>query len=84
MLSRASAIEGGFTKRKTIVPTLVIATGLYGVEGARTSAQALHALDTAVLKCVWGPSRGSRAKEVVLHLLLPGHRIAASLYVPYT
>ena len=84
MLSRASAIEGGFTKRKTIVSTLVIATGLYGVEGARTSTQVLHALDTAVLKCIWGPSRGSRAKEVVLHLLLPGHRLAASLYVPYT
>ena len=84
MLSRASAIEGGFTRRKTVVSTLVIATGLYGVEGARTSAQMLQALDTAVMKCIWAPSKGSRAKEVVLHLLLPGHRVAASLYVPYT
>ena len=46
--------------------------------------QTLLALDTAVLKCIWGPSTGSRAKELVLHLLLPGHRLAASLYVPYT
>ena len=48
------------------------------------SQRMLQALDTAVLKCIWGPSRGSCAKEVVLHLLLPGHQLVASLYVPYT
>ena len=84
MLSRAGTIERGFTRRKTIISTLVITTGLYGTEGARVSMQMLHALDTAVLKCIWGHSKGSRAKEIILHLLLPGHRIAASMHVPYT
>ena len=35
------------------------------------------------MTAIWGPSRPCRAKEVVFALLLPGHRVAPSMVVPY-
>ena len=83
MLKRAAAIEGGFTLKATLVSSLIIAAGLYGVALARTNVKAMEALETAVMNCIWGPSRGCRAKEIIFNLLLPGHLMAPTLYVPY-
>ena len=35
------------------------------------------------MTAIWGPSRPCRAKEVVFALLLPGHRVAPSMAIPY-
>ena len=43
----------------------------------------MMALETAVMNCIWGPPRGCRAKEIIFNLLLPGHLMAPTLYVPY-
>ena len=83
MLKRAVQVEGGFTKRAMLISSLIIASGLYGVAAARTNPKSMLALETAVMNCVWGTSKTTRAKEVVFNLLLPGHRMAPTLYVPY-
>ena len=83
ILQRASLLEGGFTLRSTLISSLVILAGLFGVAIARRKNEAMIALETAVMNSIWGPSRGCRAKEIIFNLLLTGHLMATILYVPY-
>ena len=57
ILQRASLLEGGFTLRATLISSLIISAGLFGVAIARTNHKAMMALETAVMNCIWGPSR---------------------------
>ena len=83
ILKRATLSEGGLTLRATLISSLVISAGLFGVAIARTNNKAMTALETAIMNCIRGPSRGCRAEEIIFNLLPPGHLMAPTLYVPY-
>ena len=65
LLVRTMQIQGGFTKRMEIISTLILATGIYGAEGASIDRTALQALDTAAVNAMWGERQGTRAKDSV-------------------
>ena len=43
----------------------------------------VSSLESAIMGAIWGPSRPCRAKEMVFVLLLPGHRFAPLVVIPY-
>ena len=73
----------GFEGRAIIVAVMVIAARLYGVELAEANLKHIAGLETAVMHTLWGTSRPCWAKEIVFALLVPGHRVAPSMVVPY-
>ena len=64
-----------FHLRIEMVASLVVQSSLYGVESGGPVAVALHRLQSACLKAVWGLNRQLRARELVFTLLAPGHRV---------
>ena len=40
-------------------------------------------MEIAIMTAIWGPNRSCRAQELVFALLLPSHRVAPSMVVPY-
>ena len=62
---------------------MIVAATLFGVELADVAPRDVSSLESAIMTAIWGPSRPCRAKEVVFALLLPGHRVAPSMVVPY-
>ena len=54
-----------------IISTLILATWIYGAEGASIDRIALQALDTLALNAMWGEKQSTRAKEIILRVLLP-------------
>ena len=83
LLSKVTQIQGGFTKRMEIISTLILATGLYGAEGATVSTTAIQSLGAVTIDAMWGDRQRTRAKEIILCVLLPGHRISPAMKVPY-
>ena len=76
LLSRMYGVQGDCYRRAEGAGTLALATGMYGVEAAMATERDLLKLETSVLKAVWGPTRRSRAKEVLFAVLLKGHRMS--------
>ena len=63
---------------------MIIAAALYGVELAYISKKmAAAALESTVMYAPWGPSGPCRSKEIVFALLVPGHRVAPTMVIPY-
>ena len=62
---------------------MIIAAALYGVELVDISKKTAAALESTVMYALWGPSRPCRSKEVVFALLVPGHRVAPTMVIPY-
>ena len=62
---------------------MIIAGALYGVELADISKKIAATLESTVMCAVWGPSRPCRSKEIVFALLVPGHRVAPTMVIPY-
>ena len=62
---------------------LVQGGGGYGVEVAGVEGRTLSAADTAVAKGIWGPTRCSRAKEVLWGLLARGFYVSPLWGVQY-
>ena len=62
---------------------MIVAATLLGVELADVAPRDVSTLESAIMTAMWGPNRPCRAKEVVFALLLPWHRVAPSMVVPY-
>ena len=72
-----------FHRRVRAVNTLVTLLALHGVALAPVTDSEVVKLESLVLQCVWGATRLSRAKEMVLSLLAPGHRISPVMHLRY-
>ena len=83
LLSRVRGAQGGFSRRTRIIATLVQAAALWGTPGAQVSRKDLQSLETAVLHSLWGTSRPGRAKEIILVLLVQGHRVSPHMKITY-
>ena len=62
---------------------MIVAAMLFGVKLADVAHRDVHSLESAIMTAIWGLGRPCRAKEVVFALLLPGHRVAPSMVIPY-
>ena len=82
-LRKTRTIPGGFDRKATVAAVMIVAATLFGVEPADVAPGDVNSLESAIMTAIWGPSRPCRAKEVVFALLLPGHRVAPSMVVPY-
>ena len=54
-----------FRMQQAVLGALAYSVALYGVEPADVEGRTLSAADTAAAKVIWGPTRYSRAKEVL-------------------
>ena len=79
-LTKTRTIPGGFDRKPTVAAVMIVAATLFGVELADIAQRDIHGLESAIMTVIWGPSR---AKELVFALLLPGHRVAPSMVMPY-
>ena len=82
-LKKTGTITGGFDRKATVAAIMIIAAALFGVELADISWRDASSLESAIMGGIWGPSRPCSAKEIVFTLLLPGHRVAPSVVIPY-
>ena len=82
-LKKTRTMPGGFDRKATVAAVMIVAASLYGVELADVSQKDLNSMETAIMTAIWGPSRPCRAKEIVFALLVPGHRVAPSMVIPY-
>ena len=64
-----------FRVKIELTSALVVQPALYGVQVGGMTAKLLNELQSACMKAVWGLTRKLRAKELVLTLLMPGHRV---------
>ena len=82
-LKKSRSLPLEFDGRASIAAVMIIAAALYGVELADISKKTAAALESTVMYALWGPSRPCRSKETVFALLLPGHRVAPTMVIPY-
>ena len=80
---KTRTIPGGFDRKATVAIVMIIAATLFGVQLGDISQRDSGGLESAIMGAIWGPSRPCRAKEIVFVLLLPGHRVASSVVIPY-
>ena len=62
---------------------MIIAAALYGVGLADISKKTVGALESTVMYALWGPVRPCRSKQIVFALVVPGHRVAPTMVIPY-
>ena len=82
-LRKTRTIPGGFDRKATVAAVMIVAATLFGVELADVAPRDVSSLELPIMTAICGPSRPCRAKEGVFALLLPGHRVAPSMVVPY-
>ena len=82
-LKKSRSLPLGFDGRASLAIMMIIAAALYGVELADISKRTAAALESTVMYALWGPSRPCRSKEIVFALLVPGHRVAPTMVIPY-
>ena len=73
-----------FRMREVAIGTLALAKAMYGVELADVGWRDLAKLELAAVRSLWGPTRTSRAKEVLWAVLAPGHRVSPVWRVQYS
>ena len=72
-----------YNRRERAITTLVTPLALHGVAVASVTEPDLRALETAVVRALWGPARVSRAKEVIFTVLSKGHRVSPMMHTRY-
>ena len=72
-----------FHMRKAALGAMAKSVALYGVEPADVEGRTLSAADTAAAKAIQGPTRGSRAKEILSGLLARGFYVSPLWRVQY-
>ena len=82
-LKKTRTIPGCFDRKATVAAVMIIAAALFRVELADISWRDTSNLESAIMGAIWGPSRPYRTKEIVFAVLLPGHRVAPSVVIPY-
>ena len=82
-LRKARMLPVGFKGRALIVAVMILAAGLYGAELVDVTMKRAMGLAAAVLHMLRGPTRPCRAKEIVFALVVPGHRVAPTMLIPY-
>ena len=70
-------------RRSTVAVSLAMAVALQGVQLADTADVDPARLETQTVRAIWGPTKPSRAKEVVFSLLTPGHRTSPTMRTKY-
>ena len=83
LLLRMYGVQGDCYRRAEGAATLALATGMYGVEAAMATDRDPLKLETSVLKAVWGPTRRSRAKEVLFAVLMKCHCLSLVMRAQY-
>jgi hypothetical protein len=81
--SKVAWLPLGFYGRQSILQTLVLPKALFACEVSRTQKRPVARLSSAVMKAVWGAGRRQQCKEIVLTLMLPGHRVDPEQVVAY-
>ena len=72
-----------FQRQVRAVSTMVTLLAPHGVAVAPATDRDLLGLETMVLRAMWGATSLSRAKEVVIVVMAPGHRISPVLHTHY-
>ena len=70
--------------REVAIGTLALAKAMYGVELADVGSRDVARLELAAVRALWGPTRTSRAKEVLWAVLVPGHRVSPAWRLQYS
>ena len=83
-LKKTRTIPGSFNRKATVAAVMIVAAALFGVEPADISSRDGSSLESAIMGAIWGPSSPCMAKKIVSTLLLPGHRVAPSMVIPYS
>ena len=73
-----------FRMREVAIGTLALAKAMYGVELADVGSRDVARLELAAIREVWGPTRTSRAKEVLWAVVAPGHRVSPAWRLQYS
>ena len=73
-----------FRMREVARGTLALAKAMYGVELADVGSRDVARLELAAVRALWGPTRTSRAKEVLWAVLVPGHRVSPVWRLQYS
>ena len=73
-----------FRMREVAIGTLALAKAMYGVELADVGSRDVARLELAAVRALWGPTRTSRAKEVLWAVLVPGHRVSPMWRLQYS
>ena len=73
-----------FRMREVAIGTLALAKAMYGVELADVGSRDVARLELAAVRALWGPTRTSRAKEVLWAVLTPGHRVSPAWRLQYS
>ena len=73
-----------FRMREVAIGTLALAKAMYGVELADVGSRDVARLELAAVRALWGPTRTSRAKEVLWAVLVPGHRVSPVWRLQYS
>ena len=71
-----------FRMREVAIGTLALAKAMYGVELVDVGSRDVARLELAAVRALWGPTRTSRAKEVLWAVPVPGHRGLTSVAPP--
>ena len=82
-LKKTRTIPGGFDRKAMVAAIMIVAAVLFRVELADISRRDASSLESAIMGAIWGPSMPCRAKDIVFTLLMPGHRVATSMVIPY-
>ena len=82
-LKKSRSLPLGFNGQASTAAVMIIAAALYGVELADISKKTAAALESTVMYALWGPGKTCWSKEIVFALLVPGHRVAPTMVIPY-
>ena len=72
-----------YDRQERAISTLVTPLAFHGVAVASVTDPDLRALETAVVRALSGPARGSRAKEAIFIVLSKGHRVSPIMHTRY-
>ena len=80
---KTRTIPGGFDRKATVAAVMIVAAARFRMEPADISRMDASSLESSIMGAILGPSRPCRAKEIIFSLLLPRHRVAPSMVIPY-
>ena len=80
---KSRTIPGGFDRKATVAAVMIVAAALFGVESSRQREERHPQPGDSDHDGDMGAQQTCRAKEVGFALLLPWHKVAPSMVVPY-
>ena len=80
---KARVIPGGFDHKATVAAVMIVVAALLAVELADIAQRDMSSMEAAIMMAMWGLNGPCRAKELVVALLMPRHRVAPPMVVTY-